>query len=118
MNGPSVTYVLLHPTAERVKNIKTSVIRRNKQVVFIDARHFVSAVHTHWHTALLVVGLKVLETLASLYELAAKSMTLFQQSLCLLYVYEIAKFFIASKHNLLNCFELIECSDTRVEKIL
>ncbi|KAG5613980.1 hypothetical protein H5410_013804 [Solanum commersonii] len=86
LNGLNVTYVLLHPAAEWVKNIQSSVVRRNKQMVFVDARHFISAVRTHWHTALLVVDLKVLETLASLYELAVKSLPLFWQSMCLLNV--------------------------------
>ncbi|MCD7457192.1 hypothetical protein HAX54_034455, partial [Datura stramonium] len=104
--GSNVTYVLLHPEAEWVKNIRRFVIRRNKQEVFGNARHFISAARTHWHTELLVVGLKVLETLASLYELAAKSMPLFWQSMCLLNVYEIAKFLSESKHHVLNSFEL------------
>ncbi|XP_060187254.1 uncharacterized protein LOC132616693 isoform X2 [Lycium barbarum] len=99
MNGLNITYVLLHPAAEWVKNIQNFVIKRNKQMVFVDARHFISAARTHWHTELLVVGLKVLETLASLYELAVKSMPLFCQSMCLLNVYEIAKFLLDSEHH-------------------
>ncbi|KAH0704227.1 hypothetical protein KY285_018505 [Solanum tuberosum] len=106
LNGLNVTYVLLHPADEWVKNIRSSVVRRNKQMVFVDAQHFISAVRTHWRTALLVVGLKVLETLASLYELAVKSLPLFWQSVCLLNVYEIAKFLSESKHHVLNSFAL------------
>ncbi|CAN4092017.1 unnamed protein product [Withania somnifera] len=106
LNGPNITYVLLHPAAEWVKNIQSFFIRRNKPVEFVDAWQFISAAHTHWHAALLVVGLKVLETLASLYELAAKSMSSVLQSLCLLNVYEITKFLTESKHHDLNSFEL------------
>ncbi|XP_069151554.1 uncharacterized protein [Solanum lycopersicum] len=106
LNGLNVTYVLLHPAAKWVKYIQSSVVRRNKQMVFVDARHFITAVRTHWHTALLVVGLKVVETLASLYELAANSLPLFWQNVCLLNVYEIAKFLTESKYHVLNSTEL------------
>ncbi|XP_060188336.1 uncharacterized protein LOC132617360 isoform X2 [Lycium barbarum] len=99
INGLNITYVLLHPAAEWVKNIQNFVIKRNKQMVFVDARHFISAARTHWHAELLVVGLKVLKTLASLYELAVKSMPLFCQSMCLLNVFEIAKFLLESEHH-------------------
>ncbi|XP_075105039.1 uncharacterized protein LOC107773872, partial [Nicotiana tabacum] len=105
LNGLNVTYVLLHPEAEWIKNIQNFVVRRNKQTVFVDARHFISAARTHWHTELLVVGLNVLETLAFLYELAAKSMPLFCQSMCLLNIYEIAKCLSESKHHDFKIFE-------------
>ncbi|XP_047266599.1 uncharacterized protein LOC107869201 isoform X2 [Capsicum annuum] len=106
LNGLNVTYFLLHPAAEWLKSIQNFVIRRSKQMVFVDARHFISAARTHWRTELLVVGLKVLETLVSLYGLAAKSMPLFWQSMCLLNVYEIAKFLREPKHHVLSSFEL------------
>ncbi|XP_075098120.1 uncharacterized protein LOC107772650 [Nicotiana tabacum] len=105
LNGLNVSYVLLHPEAEWVKNIHNFVIRRNKQIVFVDARHFISAARIHWHTELVIVGLKVLETLASVYELAAKSMPLFCQSMCLLNIYEIAMSLSEFKHHDLNNFE-------------
>ncbi|XP_055800621.1 uncharacterized protein LOC129870064 isoform X2 [Solanum dulcamara] len=97
LNELNVTYALLHPAAEWVKNIHRSFIRQSKNMVFTDARHFIYAARKHWHTELLIVGLKVLETLESIYKSAATSMSLFRQSTCLLNIYEIAKFLSESK---------------------
>ncbi|KAM3216603.1 putative protein isoform X1 [Capsicum annuum] len=97
LNDLNVTYTLLHPDAEWVKNIHQSFIRRCKKMVFIDARHFIYAARHHWHTELLFVGLKVLDTLDSIYKLAATSVSLFRQSMCLLNIYEVAKFLSESK---------------------
>ncbi|XP_059277094.1 uncharacterized protein LOC132031229 [Lycium ferocissimum] len=97
LNDINVTYALLHPAAEWVKKIQQSFIRRSKNMVFVDARHFIYAARHHWHTELLIVGLKVLETLESIYKSAATSMSLFRQSMCLLNIYEIAKFLSESK---------------------
>ncbi|XP_060209393.1 uncharacterized protein LOC132636503 isoform X2 [Lycium barbarum] len=97
LNDINVTYALLHPAAEWVKKIQQSFIRRSKKTVFIDARHFIYAARRHWHTELLIVGLKVLETLESIYKSAATSLSLFQQSMCLLNIYEIAKLLSESK---------------------
>ncbi|OIT32628.1 putative helicase magatama 3 [Nicotiana attenuata] len=97
LNDLNVTYVLLHPAAEWVKKIHPSFIRPSKKMVFIDSRHFIYAARNHWHAELLLVGLEVLETLESLYKSTATSMSLFQQSICLLNIYEIAKFLNESK---------------------
>ncbi|KAK4344087.1 hypothetical protein RND71_037181 [Anisodus tanguticus] len=97
LNDLNVTYALLHPAAEWVKTINQSFIRLSKKMVFVDARHFIYAARHHWQTELLIVGLKVLETLESIYKSAATSMSLFQQSMCLMNIYEIAKFLSESK---------------------
>ncbi|KAJ8527747.1 hypothetical protein K7X08_015198 [Anisodus acutangulus] len=97
LNDFNVTYALLHPAAEWVKKVHQSFIRRSKEMVFIDARHFIYAARHHWHTELLITGLKVLKTLESIYKSAATSMSLFRQSMCLLNIYEIAKFLSESK---------------------
>ncbi|KAK6774713.1 hypothetical protein RDI58_029952 [Solanum bulbocastanum] len=97
LNDHNVTYALLHPAAEWVKKIHQNIIRRSKKMVFVDARHFIYAARQYWHTELLFVGLKVLETLESIYKLAATSKSYFWQSTCLLNIYEIVKFLSESK---------------------
>ncbi|MCD7459032.1 hypothetical protein HAX54_039847 [Datura stramonium] len=97
LNDLNVTYSLLHPAADWVKKIQQNFIRRSKKVVCIDARHFIYAARYHFHTELLIVGLKVLKTLESVYKSGATSVSLFRQSMCLLNIYEITKFLSESK---------------------
>ncbi|MCD9640559.1 hypothetical protein HAX54_025927 [Datura stramonium] len=59
--GSNVTYVLLHPEAEWVKNIRRFVIRRNKQRYLVMLGIYLQLVLIG--IELLVVGLKVLKLL-------------------------------------------------------
>nr|GMC93262.1 uncharacterized protein LOC109161799 isoform X4 [Ipomoea batatas]GME13599.1 uncharacterized protein LOC109161799 isoform X4 [Ipomoea batatas] len=86
-----VSYLLLNPDAEWVKKVNQSFLRQSKNMVSIDVRHFIIAARNYWQNEVLSVGLKVLETLESLYSFSMRSSSLFSQSMCLVNIYVIAK---------------------------
>lgn len=86
-----VSYLLLNPDAEWVKKVNGSFLRQSKNMVSIDVRHFIITARNYWQNEVLSVGLKVLETLESLYSLSTKSSFLFSQSMCLVNIFIIAK---------------------------
>ncbi|XP_019165856.1 PREDICTED: uncharacterized protein LOC109161799 isoform X2 [Ipomoea nil] len=86
-----VSYLLLNPDAEWVKKVNQSFLRQSKNMVSIDVRHFIIAARNYWQNEVLAVGLKVLETLESLYNFSLRSSSLFSQSMCLVNIYIIAK---------------------------
>lgn len=86
-------YVLLNSDSEWVREIDDRLLRRKDNLVSIDARQFTSVARNYWLSEMLSVGMKVLQTLESLYKLSIKnSLPVFSQSICLIHMYEVAVF--------------------------
>ncbi|CAI9770914.1 unnamed protein product [Fraxinus pennsylvanica] len=97
-NNLNVTYRLLNPAAEWVKNIDGRFLRRQREVVTLEAQHFVSTFRTYWLGELQSVGLGVLQVLEALYKsFAVKSLSKYCQGICLTFIFDIVKFFTKSK---------------------
>uniref|UniRef100_A0A2N9IGF5 Uncharacterized protein n=1 Tax=Fagus sylvatica TaxID=28930 RepID=A0A2N9IGF5_FAGSY len=83
-------YVLLNSDAYWVQELDSRLLRQNGNLVYIDVRHFVSTARSYWCSELLCVGMKVLDNLETLYKLSFKNPnSMFCQSRCLTYIYEI-----------------------------
>ncbi|CAL5430273.1 unnamed protein product [Camellia sinensis] len=102
LNKVNTSFLFLNADAAWVREIDDRFLRRNGKLVSADARHFVSATQTHWRSELLSVGMKVLETLKALYKFEiTNSMSVFCQSMPLVYIFESANSFLP-KHA--SCF--------------
>ncbi|KAL3835054.1 hypothetical protein ACJIZ3_009790 [Penstemon smallii] len=87
------TYLLLIPQAAWVKNVDERFLRKNRNMVFLEPRHFRLAAGKYWQQELVSVGLRVLECLRSLY--MVKSLSKYYQSTCLICIFSVAKFFMS-----------------------
>ncbi|KAI3470132.1 hypothetical protein Pfo_026795 [Paulownia fortunei] len=93
----SVTYLLLKPNAAWVRHVDERFLVRNRKVVTLDARHFVSAAQKCWRQELISAGLRVLEALQALYKCSVvKPLSKYCQSMCLTCIFDITRFFIES----------------------
>ncbi|KAL6544934.1 hypothetical protein OROMI_023796 [Orobanche minor] len=113
MDDFSVTLHLMNPVAAWVRSVDKGFMRNNRNVTTLEARHFASAAQKYWHQEFFSVGLKVLESLQGLY----KSSTLrrsskYCQSICLLQIFDVAKFFLESKSITMNGFETRKLQDS------
>ncbi|XP_052204547.1 uncharacterized protein LOC127809633 [Diospyros lotus] len=98
LKNMNTNYLFLIPDADWVREIDDRYLWRSGKLVFADARQFVSAAKSHWSSELLAVGMKVLETLELLHNLAIKNNSVYGQSLLLLYIFEVTKFLLGSKY--------------------
>ncbi|KAM7484789.1 hypothetical protein LguiA_000798 [Lonicera macranthoides] len=95
-------YVVVNSNAKWVKKIGSSLLRVNGYLVRVGARQFFQVALDYWLSELLRVGIRVLVTLKSLHEHSAeRKFSLFDQSICLIRVFEIAKFL--QNYNFPNC---------------
>ncbi|XP_057496549.1 uncharacterized protein LOC130781371 isoform X2 [Actinidia eriantha] len=98
LKNMNISYVLVNSDADWVREIDDRFLRRSEKLVSVDARQFVSAARIHWRSELLSVGLKVLDALEALHQLSIKnSMSLFCQSMPLIYIFEVTKFLLGYK---------------------
>ncbi|KAA8532347.1 hypothetical protein F0562_032398 [Nyssa sinensis] len=105
----NIIYILLNSDADWVRDVDDRFLRRSKKLGFTEARQFVPAARSHWRAELLSVGMKVLKTFEALYKISTmNSLSLFCQSICLIHLFEVAKFFMESKF--LDC----KFNDTRM----
>ncbi|KAL1535322.1 hypothetical protein AAHA92_28117 [Salvia divinorum] len=93
LDNSSFSFHLLNPNAAWVKTVE-GFIRWNKKVATLEARHCASAACKFWLQELVFVGLKVLEALQRLYDSMMKRLPTHCKSMCLLYIFDIAKFFL------------------------
>ncbi|XP_042028915.1 uncharacterized protein LOC121775899 [Salvia splendens] len=101
LDNSRFAFHLLNPDAAWVKPVE-GFIRWNKNVATLEARHCASAACKFWLQELFFVGLKVLEALQRLYDSTMKRLSTHCKSMCLLYIFDIAKFFLDSKFFHLN----------------
>ncbi|KAH6833401.1 hypothetical protein C2S53_011803 [Perilla frutescens var. hirtella] len=93
LDNSRVTFHLLNRDAAWVKNVE-GFIRQNRNVATLETRHFASAARKFWLQELVCVGLRVLDALQQLYK---SSVTKYNQSQCLLHIFDITKSFLDLK---------------------
>ncbi|KAH6770322.1 hypothetical protein C2S52_015125 [Perilla frutescens var. hirtella] len=92
-----VTCHLMNSDASWVKNVDKRFVRLNRKVATLEARHFSLAARKFWHQELVSVGLGVLEALQKVYQSSIfKCLHKYFQSMCLLYIFDVANFFLGS----------------------
>ncbi|XP_042013425.1 uncharacterized protein LOC121761816 isoform X2 [Salvia splendens] len=101
LDNSRFAFQLLNPDAAWIKPVE-GFIRWNKNVATLEARHCASAACKFWLQELIFVGLKVLEALQRLYDSMMKRLSTHCKSMCILYIFDIAKFFLDSKFFHLN----------------
>ncbi|KAL6997678.1 hypothetical protein U1Q18_007804 [Sarracenia purpurea var. burkii] len=103
LKNTNINYVFLNSNADWLREIDERFLRRSGKLVSAEARHFAYAARSHWCSELLSVGLKVLETLEALHKLSINNfLSVFSQSLTLLYIYEVTKFLLGYKYLILK----------------
>ncbi|KAL2487579.1 uncharacterized protein Fot_40871 [Forsythia ovata] len=96
-NNLNVSFLLLNPEANWVKNIDKRFILQHRNVVSVDTHHYVSASRNYWLRELLFVGIKVLRVLEALNNSSMeKSLSKYCQISSLTCIFDIAKVFIES----------------------
>ncbi|XP_051116894.1 uncharacterized protein LOC127241743 [Andrographis paniculata] len=94
----SVKCIVLNCKAAWFKNVDERFVLHSGKLAILDARHFASAARKHWQQEFLSVGLRVLEILKSFYRLpASKGLSKDCLNICLIYIFDIAKFFVEKK---------------------
>ncbi|CAH9131432.1 unnamed protein product [Cuscuta epithymum] len=95
------SYIMLIPDAEWAIKVDKTFMRQNQTMHSIDVQEFIIAARNHWRIEGLSLGIKVLETLESLYKFSMGTSSVFRQSACLLSIHQISKFLLES--NELSC---------------
>ncbi|KAL3635022.1 hypothetical protein CASFOL_022076 [Castilleja foliolosa] len=96
MNNPSATYILLKPDAAWIGIYKKFIVQ-NRKVATLDAHHFASAAQKYMRQELVSTGFRVLEALQALHRFSVtKPLSKYCESLCLICVYDVTRFFIES----------------------
>ncbi|WOH13225.1 hypothetical protein DCAR_0832734 [Daucus carota subsp. sativus] len=91
------TFVVLVPGADWLRKLDERALQKKRNLTFVNCQQFVSAAQCYWQSELLSVGMKLLQTLKLLFNLTTgNGSSLFVQSVCLIYMFEVAK-------SLLNC---------------
>ncbi|KAL6538714.1 hypothetical protein OROGR_012702 [Orobanche gracilis] len=109
----TVTFHLMNPDATWVRSVDKGFMRKNRNVTTLEARHFASAARKYWHQEFVSVGLKVLEALQGLYKSSTvRRSSKYCQSICLLQIFDVAKFFLESKSITMNGFETRKLQDS------
>ncbi|XP_057950206.1 uncharacterized protein LOC131145129 isoform X2 [Malania oleifera] len=97
-NNVNTVYLILYPGADWVKKIDERFLRRSENFVTIDARHFVLAAQNYWCSEISSVGVKVLDNLEALHKFSMNHfISLFAQSMLLIYIFHLVKFLMDSK---------------------
>ncbi|XP_051116745.1 uncharacterized protein LOC127241645 [Andrographis paniculata] len=98
LDDTSLKCIVLNRNAAWLKNVDGNSVMHSGKLMTLDARHFASAARKHWQQEFLSVGLRVLEILKSFYtHPASKGLSKDCLSVCLIYIFDIAKFFIENK---------------------
>lgn len=92
-SSQNVTFMLLMPDAKWVKKIGRKSMSRKKSLFSLNARAFSAHALSHLHSEIISVGLKVLETVESLYIWSTKgSLAMSCQSRCLVEIFQLTRF--------------------------
>ncbi|KAH6809209.1 hypothetical protein C2S51_026992 [Perilla frutescens var. frutescens] len=103
----NAAFHLLNPDAAWARNVVKN-FTRNK-VVTVEAYNFAPAAREFWHQELISVGFRVLDVLQVVYKSCKLSKC--SQSMCLLHIFDIAKFFLGSESVKLKDLEAIKLRD-------
>ncbi|KAL3635036.1 hypothetical protein CASFOL_022090 [Castilleja foliolosa] len=95
-NNPSATYILLKPDAAWIGIYKKFIVQ-NRKVATLDAHHFASSAQKYMRQELVSTGFRVLEALQALHRFSVtKPLSKYCESLCLICLYDVTRFFIES----------------------
>ncbi|RZC49987.1 hypothetical protein C5167_018418 [Papaver somniferum] len=98
VQNSSSIYILLKADAYWMKDICHRYVRRNGELVTMDANQFVSAAQSYWVSEVTCLGMNVLEKLNTLYRFyAGKSPSLFSQGMTSLHIFGVTKRRMESK---------------------
>lgn len=94
----SATLLLLNPDAAWLRDEDSAFARRSRKAVALESRYFASAARKFCYQDLVFVGHRVLTTLQRLYMCSVdKGLPKYYQSMCLLHIFDIAKYFLDSR---------------------
>ncbi|KAL8483086.1 hypothetical protein ACS0TY_025947 [Phlomoides rotata] len=94
----SATLRLLNPDSAWLRDVDRGFMRCNRKAVALESRYFASAAREFWYQELVTVGLGVLAALSELYNsCVVKGTPKYYQSVCLLHIFDIAKYFLESR---------------------
>ncbi|KAH6809207.1 hypothetical protein C2S51_026990 [Perilla frutescens var. frutescens] len=106
-----VTCHLMNPHAAWIGNVDKRFVRLNRNVATLEARHFASAARKFWQQELVSIGIRVLEALQKNYQSSTvKCLHKHVQSICLLYIFDIANFLLDS-----NPFEMKKAEASKLQ---
>ncbi|XP_048422280.1 uncharacterized protein LOC103932355 [Pyrus x bretschneideri] len=99
----SPVYGLLIPDADWVRGLNKRYFGNQGKLISVDARQLASAARNYWSSKLLSVGMKVLDKLKVLYKFPVNNAgSVFCQSRCVTYIYEVSVYLLQSKYLNLN----------------
>ncbi|KAB2612295.1 hypothetical protein D8674_034611 [Pyrus ussuriensis x Pyrus communis] len=94
----SPVYGLLIPDADWVRGLNKRYFGNQGKLISVDARQLASAARNYWSSKLLSVGMKVLDKLKVLYKFPVNNAeSVFCQSRCVTYIYEVSVYLLQSK---------------------
>ncbi|CAN6700208.1 unnamed protein product [Malus baccata var. baccata] len=94
----SPVYGLLIPDADWVRGLNKRYFGNQGKLISVDARQLASAARNYWSSKLLSVGMKVLDKLKVLYKFPVNNAeSVFCQSRCVIYIYEVSVYLLQSK---------------------
>ncbi|KAI3895261.1 hypothetical protein MKX03_030610 [Papaver bracteatum] len=96
VQNSSFIYMLLNADAYWMKGICHRSLRRNGELVRMDAHQFVSAAQSYWVSEVTCLGMNVLEKLDTLYRFYGGK-SLFNQGMMSLHILEVTKGLMESK---------------------
>ncbi|KAJ8629365.1 hypothetical protein MRB53_022688 [Persea americana] len=91
------TYIALKPDACWMKGNHESSIKRDNDLVSMDAPQFMLLAECFWVSEVFSVGMKVLDKLQVLHDFSAKKPLSFFQGRVILHMFEVARFLIEFK---------------------
>jgi hypothetical protein len=101
----NMVYLSLNKDAEWIKNTGNKGLHRDEKHMIFDSRELVYVIRSYWHSELLSVGIKVLETLDALRKSKSNG-SAFHQSTSLLHIFEVSKFLLDFQcHNLTDPYK-------------
>ncbi|XP_023769500.1 uncharacterized protein LOC111918065 isoform X1 [Lactuca sativa] len=90
----NIVYLLVNKDFDWVRNVSDDKgFHRDGEILTLDGKQLGLAIRSYWQSDLFSVGVKVLETLQSLYNLTLKGSS-FHQSTSLLHIFEVSKFLL------------------------
>ncbi|XP_023769533.1 uncharacterized protein LOC111918090 isoform X2 [Lactuca sativa] len=90
----NIVYLLVNKDFDWVRNVGDDKgLHRDGKILTLDSKQLGLAIRSYWQSELHSVGVKVLETFQSLYNLTLKGSS-FHQSTSLLHIFEVSKFLL------------------------
>ncbi|GJX80469.1 UvrD-like helicase, ATP-binding domain, P-loop containing nucleoside triphosphate hydrolase [Tanacetum coccineum] len=104
-----LVYQLVFKDAHWIRNTSRKGLCRDREFLTMDVADLVPAMRSYWESELLSVGIKVVETLESLYQSKSNG-SAFHQGISLLHIYNVSSFLLCCNE---DYFELMFPLDWR-----